>query len=118
MTHGVLCLIDENNFLIHSEPIPLMTEYGLGQPISARLKDGFAYKPGLLSLVGVAESVIQNPTGNSPALKAAIQAAKATCQKPVDEELYSTAIDRLRREIRILSSVPESQLTCLNYFQE
>ena len=51
MTHGVFCLIDENNFLITSEPIPSMQKLRLGQPVSEILKDGYAYRPGLEAMI-------------------------------------------------------------------
>lgn len=119
MTHGVFCLIDENNFLIHSEPIPVMTEYGIGKPISAILKDGYAWKPGLSSLIECAESAARNAGGagkSTARLETALKAARATRAKPDDAKRYSTAIDRLRREIRMLRDVPEAQLDCISYF--
>ncbi len=119
MTHGLFCLIDTNNFLIHSEPIPVMTEYGLGKPVSEILKDGYAWQPGLRSLIDCGESAARNAagTGQKPTeLVAAIKAATATLGKPIDERRYSTAIARLRRAIRKLKDVPESRLDSLNHF--
>lgn len=119
MTHGVFCLIDANNFLIHSEPVPLISEHGIDKAVSVVLEDGYAYKPGLCSLIKCAESAARNAAGtgrNTAELKTAIQAAKATYAKPVDEKLYSMAIRKLRREIRMLQDVPEAKLDCLNFF--
>ena len=119
MTHGVFCLIDENNFLIHSEPVPLISEHGIDKAVSVILEDGYAYKPGLCSLIKCAESAARNAAGtgrNTSALKTAIQAAKATHAKPVDERLYSMTMRTLRREICMLKDVPEAKLDCLNFF--
>ena len=55
---------------------------------------------------------------NTTKLATAIEVAKALLAKPVDGQRYSTAIDRLRREIRKLKGVPESQLDSLNHFPE
>ncbi|MCA9195026.1 MAG: sulfatase-like hydrolase/transferase [Planctomycetales bacterium] len=119
MTHGLFCLLDENNFLIHSEVIPPMTEYSASRPISAILEDGYAYKPGLLALIKTAEAVAQESASNDhdkEELRVAIQNAKAICEQRVNPAMYSSSMDALRRQILSRENVSESSLQFLNYF--
>ena len=119
MTRGMFCLIDENNFLTHSEIVPLISEHAIEKAVSMVLADGYAYKPGLCSLIDCAESAARNAaeTGrNTAELKTALQTAKAAYVKPVDEKLYSITMRELRTKIHTLQDMPEAQLDCLNFF--
>ena len=118
MTHGAFCLIDENNFLITSEPIPSMQKLRLGQPVSEVLTNGFAYRPGLLSLINTAMTAREQATQtdqNFAALQQAIDAAEKTARQPVDKKSYAEAISSLRRQIRALR-VPTARHRALNWY--
>jgi hypothetical protein len=119
MTHGVFCLVDANNFLIHSEPVPVMTKHGIGESVSLILADGYAWRPGLVSLIHTGVSAMANAEKaglDTSALKRAIEEAEQTVAQAVNENIYAPAIRNLRREIRVLD-VPESRLAVLNLFQ-
>ena len=105
MTHGVFCLIDDNNFLIHSESIPVMTEYRLGEPLSSILSDGYAWKPGLVSLVRLGKTAMTQAMQSKQdvsAVMAAINKAESVLDQPVTAATYETAIVNLRTSIRAL----------------
>ena len=118
MTHGVFCLIDENNFFIHSESVPVMTKYGLGKPVSVILKDGYAWRPGLLSLIDTAQAALTNAQQGSldtSALEVSLAAAQNTARQAVSKTTYVDAIRNLRRQIRTLD-VPEARKSALNWY--
>jgi arylsulfatase A-like enzyme len=118
MTHGVFCLLDENNFLIHSELVPGMQKYGNGKPISAVLKDGYAFRPGLFSLIELASRVqtqAEQSDQKTNVLLRAIRSAEQTVKKPVDVSRYTKAIRDLRKAIRSLN-VPAARHAALNWF--
>ena len=118
MTHGVFCLIDENNFLIHSEPIPVMTELGLGKPVSTILKDGYAWRPGLHSLIATAQLTLQSASEaslNTSALEAALTTAQTAVNQSNPESIDIRIIDNLREQIRSLD-VPEAKDPALNWY--
>jgi len=120
MTHGVFYLRDENNYMVNSEWVPPYAgpggKNGTGTEL---LEDGYAYRPGLVSLINTAIAAEANAkkTGqNAAALSKAVQATKAVVQTPVEEESYATAMRSLRKEIRALD-VPEAKLPVLNQFK-
>jgi hypothetical protein len=118
MTHAVFCLIDENNFLIHSETVPGMMQYRLGQPISAVLEDGYAYRPGLVSLIAVARTAVkrpEKPDQSSKAILNALQLAETTLNTPVNASGYTKAIQNLRKTLRSLD-VPAARHPAMNWF--
>ena len=119
MTHGIFCLVDANNFLIYSEPVPTMQDIGLFRALAFALEDGYAYKPGLVALIQCAESAQRHADQagiDTSALKPALQKARTTNAKPLDEALYAQVIRKLRAEIRTLKNVPEAKLDSLNYY--
>ncbi len=118
MTHGVICLIDENNYLITSEPIPSMQKLRLGLPVSEVLKDGFAYRPGLLSLIKTAKTAREQATQtgqNIAALQQVIEAAEKASRQPVEKRSYAATISHLRKQIRALR-VPAARHAALNWY--
>lgn len=118
MTHGIFCLIDENNFLIYSEPVPSMQEIGMSKAIAFALKDGYAYKPGLYALIQLSESALKELKGeNTAALKKSLRAAKGIYTKVIEAKAYATAIQNLRYELaKFKGVVPEADHVCLHYF--
>ena len=118
MTHGVFCLIDENNFLITSEPIPSMQKRRLGQPVSEVLKDGYAWKPGLASLVRLGHTAMEQAKEkqqDSTTLKNTIQKAERVLSQPVSARTYAEAVDQLRIRIRE-QKVSAARHPALNWF--
>ena len=118
MTHGVICLIDENNFLVTSEPIPSMQKLRFGQPVSEVLKNGFAYRPGLLSLINSAKTALEQATETGQdigALQQVIEATEKTARQPVEKNNYGKAISHLRKQIRALQ-VPAANHAALNWY--
>jgi arylsulfatase A-like enzyme len=119
MTHGIFCLIDENNFLVYSEPVPPVGgECRIDGPVSTFLEDGYAYRPGLLSLIKVghhARTKLMKQGVSADELQNALKAARATCKVPVEEKRYAAAIRNLRHAIRKFDGqVPEAGLADLN----
>ena len=120
-THALFCLRDANGFLITSEPLPDFQKvpYGKTQD-STFLKNGYAYKPGLFSLIELAkkaQAVAEKKKVNVSALKKSLIAA----QKEYDSEKIvvkqlSNAIRSLRSEIRKLKAVPQSKHFTINRF--
>ena len=120
MTHGVFCLIDENNFLITSEPIPSMQKVRLGQPVSEVLKDGFAYRPGLAALieltrVAIAEARKQKLPTES--LEQAMRSAQESIQQPINAASCSRQMRELRKAIRSLD-ISAARHPDLNWFPQ
>ena len=120
MTHGVFCLIDKNNFLVCSEPVPPVGgECRIDGPVSTFLEDGYAYRPGLLSLIRVghhARAKLMRKGVQTDELQNALKAARATCKEPVEEKRYAIAIRNLRHAIRKYDGqVAEAALTDLNF---
>ena len=118
MTHGVFCLIDESNFLITSERIPSMQQLRLGQPVSAILKDGYAYRPGLKAMIdhgSLTQSQAKTADLDTTSLDRALIEAMKTVQQPIDAEKYNLAIRNLRKAIRSLK-VPAARIRALNWF--
>lgn len=121
MTHAVFCLIDENNFLIYSEPLPSVRDYHNSEPIVPLLKDGYAYKPGLAALIKHAESAMRSGETaglDTRELAAGIAEARRVVQQPVDEVLYSQIMRDLALQIRALPNIPEANLDALIFMQQ
>ena len=118
MTHGIFCLIDENNFLIYSEPVPSMQEIGTFKAMAFALKDGYAYKPGLDALIQLSESALKGLKGkDTSALETALLAASSVTAKKVEEKTYASAITNLRKALaKFKGVVTEADHECLHYF--
>ena len=118
MTHAIFCLIDENNFLVYSEPVPPVGKVRIDGPVSTFLEDGYAYRPGLFSLIKVgheARNTLKQRGVNTDELQAALKSARATVKNPVEEKSYASAIRTLRHAIRQFDGqVPEAALADLN----
>jgi arylsulfatase A-like enzyme len=117
-THAVFCLIDENNFLITSEPIPSMQKLRLGQPVSEVLQHGYAYRPGLEAMIEharVAQSQAHKAALSTKQLDNAIVSALHTVKKPIDANAYTLEMRTLRKAIRSLS-IPAARNRALNWF--
>ena len=120
-THAVFCLRDAQGFLITSEPLPdFQTVPYATQADSTLLKNGYAYKPGLYSLIQLGEKAVSNAkkqkldvTGLQKALKEAEEQYQVEKIEVVD---FSDAIRSLRAEIRKLKTVPQSRHYTINRF--
>ena len=121
MTHGVLYLRDEHDFLITSEPLPPVNEVGYNVKDSQILKDGFAYRPGLVAMqrCGDAAVNIARKQGLDTArLQWALAQAAELADAPVNPTDAYVAMARIRNEIRRLGpAVPEAGLFALNQFE-
>jgi hypothetical protein len=119
MTHGVFYLRDENGFLITSEPLPSIAGPGSDKSAGSTLiEDGYAFRPGLLSLIDLAVSARKHSNGaglNTALLNKEIQSAKAVAKTPVEEKSYVLSMRALRKAIKSLD-VPEAKLPVLNQF--
>ncbi|MGA0175477.1 MAG: sulfatase [Chthoniobacterales bacterium] len=119
MTHGVFYLRDENNFLVTSEPIP--PQLGKGNDPGFRgssLQDGYAWLPGLASLIRTGEAASRSGRerkADTAALDARIGEASAVLAKPFEEPAFAAAMSNLRGAIRALA-VPEAELPVLHRF--
>ena len=119
MTHGVFYLRDENGFMITSELLPAFVGPGSNSGIGIDLiEDGYAFRPGLLSLIDLAVSASKhaNQAGlDTGPLAKEIESAKAIAKTPVNESAYAQAMRALRNAIKSLD-VPEAKLPVLNQF--
>ena len=120
MTHGVFYLRDENGFQVNSEWVPPYDGPGGKQGIGTELlEDGYAYRPGLVSLINTgieAEKHAKKAGQNVAALSKAIGSASGIIKTPVGEASYATAIRVLRKEMRALD-VPAARSPVLNLFK-
>jgi len=118
MTHGVFCLIDANNYLVYSEPVPPVGKVRIDGAVTLELTDGFAYKPGLLSLIKVgheARGKLMQQGVDVTVLTQALKDARAVVKQPVEEQPYAVAIRNLRHAIRAFDGkVSEAGLKDLN----
>ena len=117
MAHAIFCLIDENNFLQTSEPIPDMQKLRLGQPVSGVLKDGYAYRPGLHSLISVAENAVRQAAAggrNLTKLKQALAVARTVVEGPLAIDAAAAAVKKLRSAVVALD-VPASTTPALHW---
>jgi hypothetical protein len=120
MTHGVLYLRDENNFMIASEHLPPFSGTPDAIDVSGKgvdvIKDGFAWKPGMLSLIDTARAAAAAAKNlDHAALDAEIAKAEKVASQPAGEKAYAPAMRSLRQAIRALD-VPEAKLAALNWF--
>jgi hypothetical protein len=86
--------------------------------VTLELADGFAYKPGLLSLIKVgheARGKLMQQGVDVAALTQALKDARAVVKQPVEEKAYAVAIRNLRHAIRAFDGkVSEAGLKDLN----
>ena len=115
-THAVFSMSDANGCLINSETMPAVCDVGHNVHDSTILEDGFAYKPGLYSLIKLGEQAQksgrkarQDITRLAAALAVARQAFET--ERLTDIEHCDT-IRTLRSAIRNQKGVPEAG----NYF--
>lgn len=119
MTHGVFYLRDANDFLVTSEPLPPFTGPSSNGSIGINLiQDGYAFRPGLLSLIELAVSAKADADVaglDTAPLAQQIQSAQAVAKRPVEEKPYALAIRALRQAIKSLD-LPQAKLPVLNQF--
>ena len=114
-THAVFSMRDANGFLIHSEDVPDVGEAGHHEKDSGLLKNGYAYKPGLFSLIKLGEIAFASTA--DAGLGAAIAAAKSTLEEEsASEEQYCDAIRLLRAKLRKQKGTDEFAHPALNRF--
>ena len=120
MTHGIFYLRDENNFLITSEPLPPQTGKEIIRSTGKdMLINGYAYKPGLISLIKLAlfiEKKAENSGQNTENIRNSIENSIKTIKTPVQENSYALAIRNLRKEIKSLN-VEQTKLPILHQFK-
>ncbi|MCB1210956.1 MAG: hypothetical protein KDK97_16655 [Verrucomicrobiales bacterium] len=86
--------------------------------IASDATDTFAWRPGLVALIRLAEKArasAELAQLDTTALTTALTSAEATAQQPANEKSYATAMRELRRAIRALD-VPESKAAVLHLF--
>ncbi|MGA0901011.1 MAG: hypothetical protein ACO3SO_11470, partial [Luteolibacter sp.] len=122
MTHGVIYLRDENDFMITSEHLPPFSGSPDAIDVSGKgvdvIKDGFAWKPGLISLIETARAASKSAASKNldhAALDAQIANAENVVSQPANEKTYAPVLRSLRQAIRALN-VPEAQVAALNWF--
>ncbi|MBL7076226.1 MAG: sulfatase-like hydrolase/transferase [Kiritimatiellae bacterium] len=119
MTHGVFYLRDENNYQVNSEWVaPYGGPGGKDGTGVAVIEDGYAYRPGLVSLINTAVKAKRNARKSGQdtrALELEIKSAKGIAKTPVEERSYASAMRNLRYAICALD-VPEAKLSVLNQF--
>jgi hypothetical protein len=119
MTHGVFYLRDANGFLITSEPLSTYAGPGANSTAGAKLlKDGYAYRPGLLSLIDLAEAAERSARAaglSVDALLTAIREARVLAEQAIEEESYVLSMRKLRQAIKALE-VPEARDPVLHQF--
>jgi hypothetical protein len=105
--------------MITSELLPAFVGPGSNSGIGIDLiEDGYAFRPGLLSLIDLAVSASKhaNQAGlDTGPLAKEIESAKAIAKTPVNESAYAQAMRALRNAIKSLD-VPEAKLPVLNQF--
>jgi len=120
MTHGIFYLRDENNFLITSEPLPPQIGKETIRSAGAdMLINGYAYKPGLISLIKLAlfiKKEADKTEQNTEKLNYEIKNSIEIIKTPVNEIPYSLAIRNLRKEIKSLN-VEQTNLPILHQFK-
>ena len=120
MTHGMFYLRDKNDFLITSEPCPPLSGQGGTLAVGVEwIQDGYAYRPGLLSLIQLAVSAQKSAEKDGQkvdALAQAIQSAEKVAQTPVEEKSYALAMRMLRQAIKSLD-VPQAKLPVMHQFK-
>ena len=94
-----------------------MQQFKIRLPVSEVLTDGFAYRPGLVSLVGLgkrAQRQAERTNQQTGELENRVVGAEKTLKKPIDANSYTRAIDNLRKSILSLN-VPAAQHPALNW---
>ena len=119
-THAVFSMRDANGFLITSEPMPAVCDVGHGVKDSTLLKNGYAYKPGLFSLVRLGTRALisaRNAGQGVSALETALKAAKLQlAEETIQEAQICKAIRNLRAAIRNQKGAPAANHPLINRF--
>jgi arylsulfatase A-like enzyme len=120
-THAVFCLRDANGFLITSEHLPDFQTVPYGNTAdSTFLKNGFAYKPGLFSLIRLGEDALasaRKKSLNTQRLETSLSEARIQYQTDKFSVVtLSDAIRSLRGEIRKLAPILQSKHFALHRF--
>ena len=120
-THAVFCLRDANGFLITSEQLPDFQTVPYGNSAdSTFLKNGFAYKPGLFSLIQLGEDALasaRKKSLNTQKLETSLSEARIQYQTDKFSVVtLSDAIRSLRGEIRKLKPIPQSSHYAIQRF--
>ena len=120
-THAAFCLRDANNFLLTSEPLPTFEEVAFGTvKNSEMLQNGYAYKPGLHSLIKLAvnaQRAAKKNGKNTQLLASAIEQAQVQLQvDTIVEKNMCDAIRTLRHRIRTQEGAFHSQHHLLQRF--
>jgi arylsulfatase A-like enzyme len=121
MTHGVLYIRDENDFLITSEALPTVRESGYRIRDSKIVAHGFGPKPGLASMIQCGEAAVRSARQaeqQTAPLERAVQAAQQLyAQQAIPLEACYRAMARVRNEIRRFDGiVPQADLEVMNLF--
>ena len=119
-THAAFIMVDANGYLVTSEPLPPVYEVGHNVHDSEILKNGYAYKPGLSSLIKLGQKAQVSASGAgqaASALKAALGTARAQlAAETIQEEQICNAIRSLRAAIRDQKGTPEAKHPLINRF--
>jgi hypothetical protein len=114
--YAVFTLKDSNGFLINSEPMPAVTDVGHHVLDSTLLADGFAFRPGLYSLIKLGEQAAKFRGDTSELVNAISSAKTAYAAEGLSDEAYCDAIRTLRGAIRNTTGAPASRHPLINRF--
>lgn len=115
-THAVFVMRDKNGFLIHSEPMPTASDVGHDVPDSTLVKNGYAYKPGLQSLIELGEEAAKEGMDTTILIKALASARSAYSGSGLSDQAHCDAIRTLRAAIRNQKDAPQSRHPLINRF--
>ncbi len=119
-THAIFSMVDANGYLLHSEAMPAVCDVGHQTHDSAILKNGYAYKPGLYSLIKLGERAQQSTkkaSQDTAALSTAIASAKtAYATDNLSDEGHCDALRALRAVIRNQKGTTEANNIFVNRF--
>ena len=119
-THAIFSMVDANGYLLHSEKMPAVCDVGHNVHDSTILKNGYAYKPGLYSLIKLgerAQHLAQKTRQDTAALSTAITSAKIAYEKDdLSDEGHCDALRALRAAIRNQKGVTEADNIFVNRF--
>jgi len=119
-THAVFSMVDVNGYLLNSETMPAVCDVGHNVHDSTILKNGYAYKPGLYSLIKLGERAQQSgkkASQDTTALSSAIASAKiAYATDNLSDEGHCDALRALRGAIRNQKGVTEAKHPLINRF--
>jgi len=115
-THAVFAMADESGFLIHSEAMPTASDVGHDVPDSTLVENGYAYKPGLQSLIELGEEAARAGTDTANLTKALASARSAYAGSGLSDEAHCDAIRTLRAAIRNQKDAPQANHPLINRF--